>query len=370
MPRLTSILKTIGIAGGYVAGGGNGPLVNKYGMAADQVLSMEVVLPNGTFVTADSQTNSDLFFALRGGGGGTWGVVTSVVIRAYENEAFTALTYTFGSGLDENTFWNGIDVLWSYFPTWPRNNIWSYFTISCTDVADCSLAMNPVLGIGMNSTDLQTHMTPFFANLSALGVEVNATYTEHATFLQMFKDLWPISTSTCSYWYFHSTSRLFPKANWDNATVLARQSAIIRNTTQTRGTFIGYNSAPAMNTGVNQANAVNPAWREALLFGQANVVYNTDASFEGIATANEEMVDALQSWREITPGTYLNEADINEPDFQQAFYGDNYAKLYALKQSYDPWGLMYAIGAVGSEDWYTTGQLEYYPTTNGRLCPA
>lgn len=344
-------------------------MVNKYGMAADQVLSMEVVLPDGSFVTADSKTNSDLFFALRGGGGGTWGVVTSIVIRAYESEAFTALTYTFGSGLDEDTFWAGIDVFWSYFPTWPESNIWSYFTISCTDAADCSLSMDPALAVGMNATEFETSMAPFFANLSTLGIQVNTTYTEYASYLDMFEGLWPLSTSTCSYWYFHSTSRLFPKSNWDNATQLAKQAAIIRNTTQTRGTFIGYNAAPAANAGVDQANAVNPAWREALLFAQTNVVYDTDASFAQIAAANEEMVDALQPWRDITPGTYLNEADINEPDFQQAFYGSHYARLYALKQKVDPWGLMYAIGGVGSEEWYTTGQLDYYPTTNGRLCP-
>lgn len=338
-------------------------------MAADQVLSLEVVLPNGTFVSADENTNSDLYFALRGGGGGTWGVVTSVVLRAYENEKIAGLTYSFGSDIEQETFWYGIDAMWTYFSTWPEAGIWSYFSISCTDTVDCSLSMDPQLGIGMTIDELKVYTEPFIANLTALGINVTTSYTQYTGYLDMFESVWPSSSSTCSYWYFHSTSRLFPISNWANATVLANQSAVIRNTTQTRGQFIGYNSAPATNARVNQDNAVNPAWREALMFGQANVVYGANYTFDDIASANKEMVDALQTWRDITPGTYLNEADINEPDFQQSFYGDHYDRLYVLKQEFDPWGLLYAIGAVGSEDWYTTNQIAYYPTTNGRLCP-
>lgn len=334
-------------------------------MAADRVLSLEVVLPDGTFVSADPKNNPDLFFALRGGGGGTWGVVTSMVLRAYPDEQIAALTYDFGTGVAEETFWAGIDALWSYFTTWPEAGVWSYFTISCTDTVDCSIAMNPQLGVGMTVDQLKTQTEPFLANLTALGINVTANYTQYAGYLDMFEGVWPTSTSTCSYWYWHSTSRLFPRSNWADEAALAHQSAVIRNTTQTRGQYVGYNVAPAGN----QDNAVKPAWREVLMFGQADVVYGAEYMVEDIAAANREMVEALQPWRDITPGTYLNEADINEPDFQQSFYGAHYDRLYALKQQLDPWGLFYGIGAVGSEDYCTTGQLPCYPTPNGCLCP-
>ena len=51
------------------------------GLGIDNVLAYKVVLANGTLVTADACTNSDLFWALRGGGGGTWGVVTAIWCR-------------------------------------------------------------------------------------------------------------------------------------------------------------------------------------------------------------------------------------------------------------------------------------------------
>jgi FAD/FMN-containing dehydrogenase len=87
---LTSI-QTVGVAGGYVAGGGHSPLSSKYGLAADHVLSMDVVTPDGRFVTADEKNNVDLFWALRGGGGGTFGVVTSVTFKVYPKMTFSGM---------------------------------------------------------------------------------------------------------------------------------------------------------------------------------------------------------------------------------------------------------------------------------------
>lgn len=56
--------------GGWLAGGGHSPLASLYGLGADQPLSLEVVTADGTFVTASLDENADLFYSLRGGGGG------------------------------------------------------------------------------------------------------------------------------------------------------------------------------------------------------------------------------------------------------------------------------------------------------------
>jgi hypothetical protein len=60
---------TVGAYGGWMLGGGHSALASTYGMGADQVLSLDVVTADGRFVTADVNQNTDLFFALRGGGG-------------------------------------------------------------------------------------------------------------------------------------------------------------------------------------------------------------------------------------------------------------------------------------------------------------
>jgi FAD/FMN-containing dehydrogenase len=58
-----------------VQGGGHSPLSTLHGMAADQLLNLEVVTADGRFVTANAKENADLFWALRGGGGSTYGYV-------------------------------------------------------------------------------------------------------------------------------------------------------------------------------------------------------------------------------------------------------------------------------------------------------
>ena len=67
---------------GYSLGGGIGWLSRKHGLSASSVLSAEVVTADGEVVRADAETNPDLFWALRGGGG-SFGVVTSVEIALY-----------------------------------------------------------------------------------------------------------------------------------------------------------------------------------------------------------------------------------------------------------------------------------------------
>jgi FAD/FMN-containing dehydrogenase len=60
---------TMGLYGGWITGGGHSPLSSKFGLGADQVLDLKVVTADGRYVTANPQTNQDLFFAMRGGGG-------------------------------------------------------------------------------------------------------------------------------------------------------------------------------------------------------------------------------------------------------------------------------------------------------------
>ena len=63
--------QTVGASGGYTLGGGHGAMGVKYGLAVDNVLEVDIVTADGKLLTANACKNSDLFWAVRGGGGGT-----------------------------------------------------------------------------------------------------------------------------------------------------------------------------------------------------------------------------------------------------------------------------------------------------------
>ena len=75
---------TVGASGGYPLSGGHSVLSPLYGLAVDNILEVDVIIADGTLLTANECTNTDLFWALRGGGGGTFGVVTRMVHKAHD----------------------------------------------------------------------------------------------------------------------------------------------------------------------------------------------------------------------------------------------------------------------------------------------
>jgi FAD/FMN-containing dehydrogenase len=71
---------TVGISG-HLLGGGYGYLARPYGLACDSLLSVDLINPDGRQVRADAHQNTDLYWACRGGGGGSFGVATGFTVR-------------------------------------------------------------------------------------------------------------------------------------------------------------------------------------------------------------------------------------------------------------------------------------------------
>jgi len=108
---------SVGLAGGYTQGGGIGPLTSRYGFGADQVLEWEVVTVDGKVVRASRDKNSDLYWALSGGGGGTYGIVVSMTVKAYPEERAAAASLTFSAlNTTQDRFYEAVEAFHSVLP--------------------------------------------------------------------------------------------------------------------------------------------------------------------------------------------------------------------------------------------------------------
>jgi FAD/FMN-containing dehydrogenase len=90
-----------------------------HGLGADQIVSINLVTADGNFVTASPTENQDIFWAIRGGGGGSaFGVVTSMVVKAFKELETTVGTVEWGvkiNNITVDTSWQGVANYFSYF---------------------------------------------------------------------------------------------------------------------------------------------------------------------------------------------------------------------------------------------------------------
>jgi hypothetical protein len=297
-------------------------------------------------------------------------VVTSVTIRAYPKIPVTTMTYAYTTGpnVTVDTFFAALGAYMSYFDSFTAAGAYGYFLVTAISPDQYLFNMMPMWGGNMTKPQFTSLVTPFLNDLANLGISVNPNITEYSSLYQAYMGTFPPEVVGGAD--NHAASRLFPRENFFPAK-RNETLAAVRHAIEGGGVLIGYNIRAAPNPAANQNNSVNPAWRKATGFFILAATWPANATDAQIQQASATLTnDWMERWRAVSPGSgaYMSEADINEPDFQQAFYGEYYPRLYALKKKYDLTGLFYAPTAVGSEDWVVRDQLEWIPTQNGRLC--
>jgi hypothetical protein len=368
---LAGICETVGWSGGYLAGGGHSPLASIYGMAADQVLAFEVVTANGRFVTASESVNSDLFWALRGGGGSTFGVVTSVVAKAHPRIKVTKSVFSFQTPVNNTAnFWKGINAYMKRFPEFTKAGTYSYFWIWNYGTT-LDFQMTPFFAPNHTIDSYNALTKPFFDDLKSFNISVTPNTTFYEDFYSANKGSW--GEDTLGVTTIRQATRLFPKALWETEAKYNSFYNTIKDTVMNGHTVGGYHMAPGNPFKVD--NAVNEAWRQTQSFLiTANMVPENATPVEFGEASDYLTYNIMDSWRKVAPasiggGVYLNEADIQEPDWQTDFYGANhYPKLLAIKKKWDPMDVFYATTAVGSERWIVDDGDQGAQTQNGRLC--
>ncbi|PSN61319.1 FAD-binding domain-containing protein [Corynespora cassiicola Philippines] len=375
-----AISPTVGYVGGYLQGGGHNPLSGYYGMAADSVLAYEVVTADGRFVTASEDSYPDLFWALRGGGGGTYGIVTSAIFKAHPRIDVTYSTFVLGNSSDgtqlvsRENFFKAVRTFWDLFPTMTDAGTYSFFFIFNTD-GQLTLDMRTFFAPGHTPESYLNLTKPLWDIVEELKIPFikprNTTYYD--SFYSAYSDTWGKSAFPLGHANSLPGNRLIPKSSWTDKTKAQKTWQTLRAHVENGRHFGIYHQAPQNRQNVD--NAVSSAWRNVqCFFITASPRFAANASAEIIAGANKVLnEEILQPWRDITPaseggGTYLNEAAVDEPNWQEDFYGEQYSRLLVVKNKYDPSGLFYAITAVGSAEWEIRDVEMGVKTQNGKLC--
>ncbi|KAJ9427164.1 hypothetical protein FOXG_04017 [Fusarium oxysporum f. sp. lycopersici 4287] len=361
---------SVGYAGGFLAGGGHSPMSPLYGMGADQVLSIEVVTANGRFVTANEHQNTDLFWALCGGGGSTFGVVTSYTVKVFPKikAAIMSFSFTTSNTVSYNTFWRAVRAYWELIPTFNAAGNYEYWAVTHGEGDLLAFSFFPWFAPNHTLVELKTLVAPLFQTWKDLGIEFNVTESEHSSYYGAWAAGFPREVVGGAK--TKTAGRLFPTENFKDAAKFNKTFDALKSLSDKGGQIIGFGITGG--PGPYPDNAVNPAWRSAAMWAISVIDYPEGSSWDVVAEKSKTLTnDWMKPWREVTPGggAYASEADVTEPNFQQSFYGtDKYKRLLSIKEKVDPYGLFYALQGVGSERWYVTDQVDGIPTQNGRLC--
>jgi FAD/FMN-containing dehydrogenase len=174
---------TVGIAGGYTQGGGHSALSTSFGLAADNVLEWEVVTAGGKLVKANSKENPDLYWALNGGGGSTFGVAVSMTAKAHMQPAtFGGATLSFfTTDNTQDKFYDGIQAFHEELPAMVDAGamVVHYFTTSF-------FMISPLSAYNKTESEVKTMLAPFVAKLNDQGINHTATYSEFKTYYEHF----------------------------------------------------------------------------------------------------------------------------------------------------------------------------------------
>lgn len=376
---------TVGAAGGFPQGGGFGSWSKEFGTGAAGIIQAEVVTADGKVVTANECQNQDLFWAIKGGGGGTFGVVTNLTLRTHKlPEHFGLMSGEISADSDaeykllitkflsfyysnlNNKNWgeqfafrpnNKLTIAivtqdltqkqaldtWKSFKSWVKSQPNLHYKVKYIDIPPTQIwsydfwhKNYPNMVVKNTGPDARKGEFWWASNTG----EVFAYwYTYQSWYLpeSLFNSKNIMKTADI----FYKVSRLAPVSIQINKGLAGASKQAIELTKKT-----------SMHPGVFDAGAL------------AIMSYSSDAPQVGkpkmtpeIKKRVDDIYKAMSMIQSLAPnaGTYANEADYFQKNWQKVFWGDNYSRLLNIKNKYDPQGLFYCHHCVGSEYWQEGG---------------
>lgn len=357
--------RTVGAGGGWLNGAGHGALSNTLGMGVDNVLQIKAVLPNGTYVTANRCQNKDVFYALRGGGGSTFGVNMEVTTTAHPQVTLQVAYIRFAS-LDPSSIEKLLTICVSNADKWASEGWGGYIAPGAVSAyASGLILMTPSL----NHSQAVQSMKPLTDYVSSLGnLALNNEIATASSFYQAFTT-YILPNDEQVGLGLALGSRLIPKTLFTNPSLHRHVVSTLMNVSDTVTPFTPSSQQPdprALAYGAplqilvtapssypdndTVPSAITPAWRDSHWHVIAGTAFNNAAALSTITHAFRTAHTVAETLAELAPdsGVYQNEADTFQSDHETAFWGaENYERLLGLKREMDPRNLLTCWQCVG-----------------------
>ncbi|MBI1362175.1 MAG: FAD-binding protein [Alphaproteobacteria bacterium] len=381
---------TVGVAG-HIQSGGFGSWSKRYGTAAGNLLEAEVVTADGKVRIVNARRDPELFWALKGGGGGSFGVVTRVTVRTHDlpnvfgggggvikaasDEAYRRLIERFigfysdtlfNSNWGEQATFSGSNTLdismasagvtraeaaaaWKPFIDWVSTSPSDYTFVGKLDFKDIAaqhfwdMEMLRSLGVDSIVFDSRPGAPSYHAWWKGDGDQVSV-------FLHGYESIWlpetllaPDQHASLADALFKASRHMSVSLHFNKGLAGAAPDALRdARDTATNPDVLGAFALAITATGGPPAYTEMPGRPMP----------------EVVARVNASKVDAAATeLRRVAPkgGSYVSESNYFNADWANAFWGANYARLRRAKAAYDPAGLFTVHHGVGSEDWSADG---------------
>ncbi|CAK4076419.1 unnamed protein product [Aphanomyces euteiches] len=340
---------TVGIVG-WSFGGGHGPFAGAAGLGVDNIVEAQVVLANGDLVTVNSKSNPDLWWAIRGGGGSTWGIVTSLTLRLHKipRGGFTTLEY--GGSVDYCNSSKLQAIVDGYLKwTLRLDKKWSglfYLTPTQTPGRGCggSVDFFAFYMYTHGSDDNDCGLEDFNRTAAALVFAVN-----------------PSPNATTNAWtakQYNSTWAFVVHKDLEPIVPVTYLPGGLPSVLLNRTVIASGKVTKVLMDQLLQCPQAGKCHRQELyddLTGHVDSPRPSDVSIApGFRSAVIHFLSSSWTTTEFGPAyavganSYFGESDANVPNWSDRYWGVNYPKLTQIKAKYDPTGRFGCRRCVGS----------------------
>lgn len=381
---------TVGVAG-LVQSGGFGSFSKRFGTAAAGLLEAEIVTADGKVRIANVCTNPDLFWGIKGGGGGSLGVVTRLTLRTRELPRWFGAVFGRITASSDAAYRELIAKTVAFYHEQLFNPHWGeQIRFHSDNTVEFSLVFQ-----GLDQQQVQALWDPYRRWVAGrpkdfvieAPVQIVALPARHFWDIDFLSKHAPgVAVAdgrpgVPKYHYFWAGDQgqvgqfvYSYKSAWLPTSLLQkdRQAQFVDAVfTGTRhwGFELHFNKglagAPADEIAAAKDTATNPdvldAFALAITGAEGPPAYPGIPGHEpDLAAANRASAaigKAMGELLKVAPdaGSYFSESDFFEKSWQQSFWGTNYRRLAAAKQKYDPDGLFFIHHGVGSEAWRDDG---------------